>query len=152
MAYDDLLKEADSEGLIVKEKPLRANRGRIKGNKIAIKKDLYNNTEKACILAEELGHYHTNYGDIIDQSKIENRKQERIARAWAYDRLIGIIGLINAYKYGCRNKYEVAEYLNVTEKFLEEAVIYYYEKHGLFYEIDNYIVYFNPLGVMEKIE
>ena len=43
--YDDLLIEADNNNLITKEKPLRANKGRIKGNRIAIKKDL-TETEK----------------------------------------------------------------------------------------------------------
>lgn len=150
MTYEDLLKEAEECGLVVKEKPLRAYKGRIKGNRIAIKKDL-SDTEKGCVLIEELGHYYTTVGDILDQSRIENKKQERRARAWGYDRLIGITGLINAYKNGCRNRYEIAEYLNVSEQFLEDAVTYYREKYGLYYEIDNYIVYFNPLGVIEKL-
>lgn len=38
--YDDLLIEADCNNLVTKEKPLRANKGRIKGNRIAIRKDL----------------------------------------------------------------------------------------------------------------
>jgi len=46
MVYEDLLKEADSLGLIVKEKPLNAYKGRIKGNRIAIKKDLENTAER----------------------------------------------------------------------------------------------------------
>lgn len=149
MTYEDLLKEAELNGLIVKEKPLRAYKGRIKGNRIAIKKDL-SDTEKRCVLIEELGHYYTTVGDILDQSRIENKKQERRARAWAYDRLIGITGLINAYKHGCRNRYEIAEYLNVSEEFLEDAIKYYHGKYGLYYEVDNYIVYFNPLGIVEK--
>lgn len=149
MTYEDLLKEAELNGLIVKEKPLRAYKGRIKGNRIAIKKDL-SNTEKGCVLIEELGHYYTTVGDILDQSRIENKKQERRARAWGYDRLIGLTGIINAYKDGCRNRYEIAEYLNVSEEFLEDAIKYYHEKYGLYYEVDNYIVYFNPLGIVEK--
>lgn len=149
MTYEDLLKEAELNGLIVKEKPLRAYKGRIKGNRIAIKKDL-SDTEKGCVLIEELGHYYTTVGDILDQSRIENKKQERRARAWGYDRLIGINGLINAYKYGCKSKYEIAEYLNVSEEFLEDAIKYYHEKYGLYYEVDNYIVYFNPLCIIEK--
>lgn len=149
MTYEDLLKEAEECGLVVKEKPLRAYKGRIKGNRIAIKKDL-SDTEKGCVLIEELGHYYTTVGDILDQSRIENKKQERRARAWGYDRLIGLTGIINAYKDGCRNRYEIAEYLNVSEEFLEDAIKYYHEKYGLYYEVDNYIVYFNPLGIVEK--
>lgn len=151
MTYEELIIEAESNGLVIREKPLRAYKGRIKGSRIAIKQDL-NYVDKRCTLSEELGHYHTTTGDILDQSRIKNRQQERRARAWAYDKLIGIMGLVNAYEYGCRNRYEIAEYLNVSEQFLQDALTYYYEKYGLFYEIDNYIVYFNPLGVIEKIE
>ena len=49
MTYDELLIEADANNLITKEKPLRTNKGRIKGNRIAIKKDL-TETEKKCVL------------------------------------------------------------------------------------------------------
>lgn len=87
----------------------------------------------------------------MDQSKIENRKQEHIARAWAYDHLIGLVGLVNAYKYGCRNKYEVAEFLHLSEAFLQNALTYYSEKYATCCENKDYIVYFNPLGVIEKI-
>lgn len=40
MNYEKLLIETDSNNLITKEKDLLAHKGRIKGNKIAIKKDL----------------------------------------------------------------------------------------------------------------
>ena len=79
MDYTDLLIEADANHLITKEKPLRANKGRIKGNRIAIQKEL-SETEKKCVLAEELGHHYTSSGNILDQSNVENRKQELLAR------------------------------------------------------------------------
>lgn len=118
-------------------------------NLILLNKNIESTKARTCTLAEEIGHYHTSFGNITDQSKVESRKQERIARGWAYDKLIGIVGLVNAYKYGCKNRYEIAEYLNVSEKFLEDAIVYYSEKYSPFYEIDNYIVYFNPLSVIE---
>lgn len=152
MTYEDLLIKIEKEGIEYFENNYI---GKMKGlyvdNTITLNSNIDTEAEKKCILAEELGHHFTSCGNIMDQSKIENRKQERIARAWAYDRLIGINGLINAYKYGCKSKYEIAEYLNVSEQFLEEAITYYNEKYGLYYEIDNYIVYFNPLGVIEKL-
>lgn len=40
MTYEELLDEAESKGLIVKEKPLKYNNGRIKGNRIAIRQDM----------------------------------------------------------------------------------------------------------------
>jgi len=151
ITYEQLLKEADNKGLITKEKNLPVSKGRIKGNRIAIKRDM-STTEKGCVLAEELGHYYTTSGNILDQSLTSNRKQEHIARMWAYNKLIGLRGIINAYDAGCTNKYEIAEFLNVTVEFLEEAIKKYTDKYGVCTMLDNYIIYFIPyLGVMETI-
>ena len=38
--YEKLLEEASENQLVVREKDLRANKGRIKGNRIAIKKKM----------------------------------------------------------------------------------------------------------------
>lgn len=118
---------------------------------IAIEKTL-TQSEKACVLAEELGHYHTTTGNILDQSKAENRKQELKARLWAYNKQIGLLGIVKAYQHGCRNRYETAEYLGVTEEFLADALKAYRSKYGTHATLDNYIVYFEPsIGVMEII-
>ena len=149
MDYTTLLIEADNNNLITKDKPLRANDGRIKGNRIAIRANL-NTTEKKCVLAEELGHFYTSIGDIMDQSTVENRKQEQRAREWAFNKLIGLCGLINAYKAGCQNTHEVAEHLEITEEFLSEALTYYRRKYGECVSVDNYVIYFEPhLGVLD---
>ena len=97
MDYEALLAESDSVGLVVKEKPLKNNNGRVKGNKIAIRQDINTSAEKACVLAEEMGHYHTSVGRILNQSDAENRKQELRAREWAYDRQVGLIGIVKSF-------------------------------------------------------
>lgn len=148
MNYEELLIEADKNGLITKEKPLQAYNGRIKGNKILIRKDM-NSTQKACVLAEELGHHYTTVGDILDQSITGNRKQEHRARVWAYRNAIGLSDLVSAYKRGCQNRYEIAEHLNITESFLMGAIEDYKAQYGLFTKVDNYIIYFEPLGILE---
>lgn len=150
MNYEDLLIEADSNQLITKEMPLLANAGRIKGNRIAIKKDLCTN-EKGCVLAEELGHYYTSTGNILDQNDIGNRKQEQRARLWAYDKLVGLIGIINCHEHKCFALPDMAEYLNVTEDFLNDAIICYRSKYAPYTYVDNYIVGFEPnLYVIER--
>ncbi len=148
MEYDDLLLLCDTEGLMVKEKPLRTYDGRIKGRKIFIRSGM-TVTEKKCVLAEELGHYYTTVGNILDQSNSSNRKQERKARIMAYNKMIGLVGLISAFKAGCRSRFDTAEYLGVTEPFLEDALDYYRSKFGLCTKVDNYIVYFEPVGILE---
>lgn len=151
-SYEILLSEASENGLVVKEKPLKYNNGRIKGSRVAIRQDLSTSIEKACVLAEELGHHYTTYGNILDQSDASNRKQELRARAWAYNKQIGLLGLIRAYEHGCRNRFEVAEFLEVTEEVLEECLIFYRNKYGVCANIDNYVVYFIPnLVIMKRI-
>lgn len=117
MTYDNLLIEAECEGAVVKEKNIPGYGGRTYGNRIAIHKDITTSIEKTCVLAEELGHYHTTVGKIRNQSITENRKQELHARLHGYNRLIGLNGIIRAYRHRCRNLAEMAEYLEVTEEY-----------------------------------
>ena len=152
MNYEDLLIEADSAGLVVKEKPLLLSDGRIKGRKIAIRKNIPSLRKKADVLAEELGHYYTTAGRIIEQQSISDRKQERTARLWAYNKRIGLSGIIQGYRKHCRNLHELAECLEVSEDFLKEALECYREKYGCYTELDGYLIMFEPyLAVIEKI-
>lgn len=152
MRYEDLVINAESKGIRILENNCI---GKLKGlcvdNMITINSDLDTDSEKICILAEELGHYYTSYGNILDQSKAENRKQERRARAWAYEKLVSLSNLINAYKQGVKNRYELADFLGVSEIFIKEAIQYYKEKHGLYYKDGDYIIRFDPLIIFEKL-
>ena len=144
MEYEALLVEADNEGLTVKEMPMKYNNGRIKGNRIAIRKDIDTSAEKTCVLAEELGHHHTSVGDILDMSDAGNRKQERQARLWGYNKLIGLSGLIKSFEAGCQNRFEVAEYLGVTDEYLCECLDTYRDKYGVGVTVDDYYIMFIP--------
>ena len=151
MNYEQLLAVADQEGLLVKEQPLTEHDGLIRGRRVAIRQKIDTQKEKSCVLAEELGHYSTSSGDILAQSKVENRKQEYRARLYGYNLKIGLTGLIRAYEAGCRNLYEMAEYLDATEEYLKEAIDCYRSKYGLCISVDNYIIYFEPFAVMHII-
>lgn len=150
MTYEVLLNAADQAGLTVKEKPLSESDGLIKGNRIAIRKDIPTQAEKSCVLAEELGHYFTSAGNILDQTDMVNRKQEYRARLYGYNLKIGLRGIISAHTAGCRNLYEMADYLDVTEEYLKEALNCYQSKYGEYVKVDNYMIYFIPsLAVLE---
>ena len=70
---------------------------------------------------------------------------------WAYNEMVGLMGIIDAYKNGCRNSYEVAEYLEVTEEFLNDALDAYKSKYRVCTIVDNYAIYFIPaLLVLER--
>lgn len=151
MKYNALLNEANAEGISIKERPFKTYDGRLKGKDIYLRKDM-NTTEKSCVLAEELGHYYTTVGDILDMNVPENRKQERQARLWGYNRVIGLFGLIRAYEHGCKDKYEIAEYLDVTEEYLEDCIDCYRDKYGEYKTVDNYTIYFIPnLMILKKL-
>ena len=150
MNYEELTTAAYDLGLTVKEKNLRSADGRIYRKRIAIRKDISTSTEKACVLAEELGHFQTSTGNILGQSSVADEKQEQRARLWAYNKMIGLHGIISAYKYGCSSLHEMAAYLDITEEFLQEALQRYRSKYGCCTTIDNYVIYFEPyLGILE---
>ena len=150
--YEELLNDADKSNVIVTDQ-FDLSDTRFKGlycnGTIALNKDMYIESEKMCVLAEELGHYYATVGDIMDQTDVSNRKQERHARIWAYHKLLSFNDLIDSYKCGCRNQFEIAEHLNVTEEFLIDCLNYYKEKYGLCTKQDNYLIYFEQLGVLE---
>ena len=151
MKYNALLNEANAEGISIKERPFKTYDGRLKGKDIYLRKDM-NTTEKSCVLAEELGHYYTTVGNILDMNVPENRKQERQARLWGYNRVIGLFGLVRAYEHGCKDKYEIADYLDVTEEYLEDCIDCYRDKYGEYKIVDNYTIYFIPnLMIFKKI-
>jgi hypothetical protein len=72
----ELILEAEKEGIRIIE---NGQIGRLKGlyvdNFIILNAET--EKEKRCILCEELGHHYTSYGNILDQTKIENIKQEK---------------------------------------------------------------------------
>lgn len=150
MHYEDLLREAAEENVEVVYFPLKS---RLKGlyydQVIAIRCGLSSTAEKACILAEELGHYHTTSGNILDQSRLQNRKQERRARAWSYQKLVPLEKLVQAYKIGISTRYELADFLEITEQFLTAALMTYKEKYGPCCRVGDYWIYFEPLGIFD---
>lgn len=151
---EELHQEAQKEN--VKVIDYHFDSDRIKGlycdGSIALNERLKTSAERSCILSEELGHHFSNVGNMVDMKVTENRKQEHRARAWAYNKMIGLIGIVNAYENGCSNIHETADFLNVTEEFLQEALAYYKNKYGLYTTVDNYVIYFEPhIGVFELI-
>lgn len=140
--YEALACNAEKIGIDVIEVDLEGKSGYILNNTIFINQNM-NDISKRCVLAEELGHYFKNYGDITNQEDIKNKKQEIIARRWSYEHLVGVVDLINAHKKGCYTKYDIAEYLNITEDILENALKYYQCKYDNGCKIDNYWINFN---------
>ena len=149
--YEELTKEAHEHGYTVTEVPLEHSDGIVYGKLVGVRTG-QTEVEKTCVLAEEMAHAQYTVGNILDLSDTANRKQERFARIKSYDRLIGLSGIVQAFKHGCRNQYEMADFLDVTEKFLREALECYKDKYGLGTTYGDYIIQFEPcLSVSMKI-
>lgn len=114
--YDANFEDEDLKGLCIK-------------NHIFLENSL-SNAEKYCVLAEEIGHYETGTGNILDQTKVENRKQERHARLWASNKLMPMDKLIDELKSGVNDIYDLAERLNVTVDFIRETLDTWVQKYG----------------------
>lgn len=73
-------------------------------------------------------------------------------RMHAYNELIGLLGIVKCFESGCRNIYEMANYLDVSEDFLRESIAAYRNKYGIETIIDNYLIRFIPtLGIVKMI-
>ena len=151
--YEELLQKVADEGFTVHEHWDLGNSsttednyllGLCCGSHIVLAQELETDADRRSILAEEYGHAIRNGGNILDQSDIENRKQERKVRLLSYDMLFGIDGIAKALMDGCRNTHEMAFYLNVSEKVLKEALECYNSKYGQRIETDDYDLYFEP--------
>ena len=153
MTYEELQDVACKDGIDVIERRFKSNniKGLYYNGVVAVNKDIETQKEKSCVLAEEIGHERTSSGDILDQTDNMNRRQEYRARFYGYNLKIGLTGLIRAYEAGCRNLYEMAEFLDATEEYLREAIQCYRSKYGICVAVDNYIIYFEPFAVMHMI-
>lgn len=110
--------------LFIEERPM-INKGLYGDGCIWIREDM-TVTEKYCILAEEIGHHKTTAGDILNQkNNIANQKKELVARRWAYNLILPRDLIEEAIRNGYTEVWDMAEYLEVDETFLRDALRYY---------------------------
>jgi len=103
--------------------------------------------EKHGILAEELGHYETTYGDITDLAKINNWKLELLARNWGYRKIVSLDKLVTCYELGYTTSEEVCTHLEVTAKYLKDSIDHYHSHYGIFTRYRDHLIYFDPLYI-----
>lgn len=97
---------------------------------IALHKDLSSNQERVC-LAHELGH-HVKGALYRKETPIFTRGQcEYKADKWAVHKLIPIRSLYAAFKKGCTEVWQLAEYFDVTEEFVQKTIEIYKQEGKL---------------------
>ncbi|MGC7665144.1 ImmA/IrrE family metallo-endopeptidase [Staphylococcus epidermidis] len=148
------------EDLVIKNKHIPID------DRIALKGDfegLYDNgvilidknlseTRKAEVLYEELAHHKLTYGNILDQSKFNNRKFENYARRYGYEAALPLHIIVEAHNYGISNLYELAEYVQLSEEYIVEILKHYKNKYGIGTHYGEYLITFDPLRVFKYKE
>ena len=109
-------------------------------------------TRKAEVLYEELAHHKLTYGNILDQSKWINRKFENYARRHGYEAALPLRIIVEAHNYGVSNLYELADYVQLSEKYIVEILEHYKNKYGIGTNYANYAITFEPLRVFRLYE
>ena len=149
--YEQLLEKAKNHGVDSVEMHFKKDCGYY-GDNVAFINRTSTNACKHCILAEELGHHFTSVGNILNQNDSNNIKQEKKARAWGFEHAIPLTVLAEAIDYPCLTRLELAEYLEVTEEYLLEAIEYYKQKYGLYVTLGNYTILFEPLKIIKMFD
>uniref|UniRef100_UPI001430787E ImmA/IrrE family metallo-endopeptidase n=1 Tax=Listeria valentina TaxID=2705293 RepID=UPI001430787E len=103
----------------------------------------FTEVEENTLVIEEICHKSLTAGNILRTKNLRNVKQELLARRKAHYLLIPFAKLKECFDEGLTEYYEVAEHLNVTEKFLREAVTHFKQKYGLMYYDRKTNCYFN---------
>ena len=125
--------------------------GFYKDGVILIDKNL-SERRKAEVLYEELAHHKLTYGNILDQSKFNNRKFENYARRYGYEAALPLRIIVEAYNYGVSNLYELAEYVQLSEEYIAEILKHYKNKYGIGTHFGEYLITFDPLRVFKYKE
>lgn len=100
-------------------------------------------TEFTSVLSEELGHYLTTVGDIVDQDTNEKRKQERKARDVGATLVVTPDDLLKCYENGYETIESCADFLGVTKETFTSAINYYRRKDDAVLTENKDVIVFN---------
>lgn len=126
---------------------LKGYEGLYRDDRIYLEKNL-STIRKKEMLMEEYGHHKTSVGTIINYDTFESRKQEARARRLALEKLIPLDRLVECSFAGLKNKFECAEYLDVSVDTLSDAISHYSAKFGPTYLHKGYLLHFDSDSIM----
>lgn len=152
--YEKLLQLAKDKGIEVKENVYFDSglKGLAISEGVGLSYTLHTETEKRCILAEEIAHKEYNTGNITDLRIGSNRKQELRAHRQAVHELVPFEILIEVVIELRENAtlFTIAETLDITEEFLLDALEIYRREYGPVSDFGSYLVVFDPFHIVER--
>jgi len=150
MTYERLMIEY-SHIKIIEDADMPIGLGGLCKNKVIYINKHISKYDKHTVLAEEIGHYETTYGNITDQSIVRNRQLESVARRWAYRKIVSLENIVDCYIKGHTTLYDMCCHLEISPEFLKTSIDYYIAKYGASIEKDEFLVMFEPLNVQKII-
>lgn len=122
------------------------------GDVIHININLNNtNAKKLVVLSEEITHNEFGVGDITKQKTISDKKQEAFARKMGCLRIVVLDELVECYKKGILEVWEIAEELEVTDQCILDAMEYIKQTKGLHFFYKNRLVCFTSDSSLKVI-
>lgn len=94
--------------------------------------------EAVYTVAHEYGHVRTGLTG-------SSERDEYRADKFATNLLLSVETLISALKQGVSNDYELAEYLNISQKYIPRMLELLQSQYGLYVEHEQYVLHFQPL-------
>ncbi|MGF7437927.1 ImmA/IrrE family metallo-endopeptidase [Lentilactobacillus senioris] len=94
--------------------------------------------DKQVILTEEFMHMLTSVGVIVNQSQLDNRRQERLARSMTYKSMLSLDDILDCYNRNIYEIYEIANELDLPIEFIQNALEYFKTQIGTHGYYKNY--------------
>jgi len=102
-------------------------------------------------VGEEIGHVKTTVGNITKYDTADKIQQERKARQYGYCLIVNLDGIIACYKAGIRTPWEMAEFFEVSEYYMYQALDVYRIKRGIKFSYKGYDFNLNNGLTMNKL-
>ena len=139
---------ADNDGITVLEHNFIGNTKGIYCDGVVVLNKNCSTAEKCCTLAEELGHHHTASANIIELDTMGKIKQEQLGHRWGIETLLPLSYFIDAIIDGCCSLAELAEYLEITPEYLQEALNYYCKKYGVEFDYNGFNIILDAASIV----
>lgn len=88
--------------------------------------------------AEEIGHWKTTAGNIMETKTLYDQRQELEARQLGYMMIVGLDGLINCFDKGITTPWDIADYFECNIDYVWSALNTYKVKYGENFDYKGY--------------
>mgnify|MGYP001030078137 FL=1 len=143
--YEKLIVKAENLGAEVREIDFGTDKksGRCLNNRIYINSRM-SEIDKYEVLAEELGHYKTTHGNILNQNSVINRKLENVARREGFNIIVEPNDVVEAIRNNAFAMHEIAEYVHVSVETFFDILENWKKKYGTGIQVGTCYLQFEP--------